>query len=378
MKNKLITGALFALVLSLAAAAGVNASSTVVVTPSDTQGWSTSDTRPGGAVNFINDATSPLPSGALQLLTDSSTTAKAQYMHEASGTLSSVTDLSYWTKQVSGPSYADASYQLLVDLDSASSTGGFTTFVYEPYQNGTVSTSSWQQWDVDAGQFWSSRSYNDGATCSVTSGGGGAPFYTLAQLQTMCPNAQVLGFGVNVGSNNPSYDVYTDGVVFNGTTYNFEVVAPDTTAPAAPTPIYPANGAVNTTATQDKVDWSDVTDASSSPVTYIYQASNSSSTNPDGSFTTPVYTSGPLTASEIPTPGTPEGTYYWHVNATDAAGNVSPWSVTWSFVVDNSTTTPPATHPTDKNQCKNNGWKTFTNPSFKNQGQCVSSVANGK
>ena len=33
--------------------------------------------------------------------------------------------------------------------------------------------------------------------------------------------------------------------------------------------------------------------------------------------------------------------------------------------------------PTDKNQCKNNGWKTFNNPTFKNQGQCVSFVASG-
>ena len=30
--------------------------------------------------------------------------------------------------------------------------------------------------------------------------------------------------------------------------------------------------------------------------------------------------------------------------------------------------------PTDKNQCKNGGWQTFNNPSFKNQGQCVSYV----
>lgn len=29
-------------------------------------------------------------------------------------------------------------------------------------------------------------------------------------------------------------------------------------------------------------------------------------------------------------------------------------------------------HPTTKNQCKNDGWKTFVNPSFENQGQCVS------
>lgn len=32
----------------------------------------------------------------------------------------------------------------------------------------------------------------------------------------------------------------------------------------------------------------------------------------------------------------------------------------------------PPTTPTSKDQCKNNGWKAFTNPSFKNQGQCVS------
>jgi hypothetical protein len=30
--------------------------------------------------------------------------------------------------------------------------------------------------------------------------------------------------------------------------------------------------------------------------------------------------------------------------------------------------------PTTKSACKNGGWKSFTNPSFKNQGQCVSYV----
>jgi hypothetical protein len=36
---------------------------------------------------------------------------------------------------------------------------------------------------------------------------------------------------------------------------------------------------------------------------------------------------------------------------------------------------PPVTPVlTDKNLCKKGGWKTFTNPSFKNQGQCVSYI----
>ncbi len=38
-------------------------------------------------------------------------------------------------------------------------------------------------------------------------------------------------------------------------------------------------------------------------------------------------------------------------------------------------TPPTSTTPHSKNECKAGGWKTFTNPSFKNQGQCVSSVA---
>lgn len=35
---------------------------------------------------------------------------------------------------------------------------------------------------------------------------------------------------------------------------------------------------------------------------------------------------------------------------------------------------PVVTAPTTKNQCKNGGYKTFTNPTFKNQGQCVTFV----
>ena len=29
-------------------------------------------------------------------------------------------------------------------------------------------------------------------------------------------------------------------------------------------------------------------------------------------------------------------------------------------------------------ECKNGGWQTFTNPTFKNQGDCVSFANNGK
>ncbi len=224
--------------LAVFAVTGVFAATTIVVTPSNPQGFTTDDTRPGGAVAIIADATSPYPTGALQLTTDATTTSKAQYLKkDFVEPLSNVTELSYHTKQNSGPVHAGASYQLLVDLNEASA-GGFTTFVYEPYQNGIVTNGNWQFWDVDAGSMWSSRSFTEGS-CIVAAGFGGAPFYTLAGIQSMCPNAVVVGFGVNIGSNNPSYDVETDGVNYNGTTYDFEldpVATPSPTIAPTPTP----------------------------------------------------------------------------------------------------------------------------------------------
>jgi hypothetical protein len=245
MKLRLFSlAAAAALVAAAVSSAGAPASaaSTVVVTASNQQGWTGvppgADTRPGGAFDFVTDASAPGGDGALQLTTDATPTAKAQYMHTANVPLSQVNDLSYWTKQVSASfSGGDPSYQLPVCLGGFTTptalnpTGcvGFTTLVFEPYQNNGLAPPSapvlpntWQYWDVDAGQFWSSRSYTNGA-CSVTAGFGGTYFYTLSGLSSVCPNAVAVGFGVNIGSNNPSYDVYTDLLTFNGTTYDFEV-----------------------------------------------------------------------------------------------------------------------------------------------------------
>ncbi len=194
----------------------------VIVTPDHPQGWSTADTRPGGTVTFVADPTAPAGRGALELTTDATTAAKAQYLHAASTPLANVTELSYYTKQ-SSASFAggDPSYQVIVYLNG---TSGFSTLVFEPYQNlleGAVVPQAWQHWDVDAGLFWSTRT----VTCSggtVVGTPGGPANYTLAQLKTTCPSAMVIGFGVNIGSNNPSYNVETDLFNFNGTVYDFE------------------------------------------------------------------------------------------------------------------------------------------------------------
>ena len=217
--NRLLIAA-FVTTVAATAVAQV-ATETLVVTPTNLRGWNTADTRPGGAVEFVLDSTAPEGTGALRLTTNATTAAKAQFLHEASTPLAEVTALSYYTKQNSASFIGgDASYQLIVELCGA---GTFTTFVFEPYQNGTVIPGQWQLWDVTAGMMWSSRTVSC-PTGSVTAGAGGAPFYTLASLQATFPDAEVIGFGVNIGSFNPAYDVETDLVQFNDTVYDFELV----------------------------------------------------------------------------------------------------------------------------------------------------------
>ncbi len=150
----------------------------------------------------------------------------------------------------------------------------------------------------------------------------------------------------NVASNGNLSGTWSDnyqGGSRSGTfTSNCTATAIDHTAPAVPMAVSPANGTTLTTAQLTKVDWTTVTD-SSSPVTYFYEVSNSPSTNANGSFVTTAYQSGALSDSEIATPNTPAGTYYWHVRAVDSAGNSSAWSTTSSFIINN---TPTPTTPT--------------------------------
>lgn len=359
--RNILTGLSGGILLALGLPLSVSAATTTVVTPSNTQGWSSADTRTGGTVSFVGDSSSPLPMGALKLVTDSTTTSKAQYMREAASIpLSQITTLGYATKQ-NAASFADgtASYQLVVNV---AGTTGYTTFVYEPYNNSqSITPGTWQTWDVDAGQFWSSRD----VTCSggnFTAGGGGAPFYTLNDIKTKCPEAVVLGYGVNIGSNNPGYDIETDAVVFNDVTYDFEALL-------APVITLPANNASLTSAQLDKVDWTDITGAT----TYQYEAYS------DVGYNNLVFSSVPLNVSEIPTPSTPAGEYYVRVRATDANGNTSVWSNGASnpYHITVTNQAPPPTPVTllSKEECKNDGWKTSTNPKFKNQGDCVSSFA---
>lgn len=68
----------------------------------------------------------------------------------------------------------------------------------------------------------------------------------------------------------------------------------------------------------------------------------------------------------------PNGVYTIKLEARDAANNKDGGSSDWHSVTVNNL--PPVTSPTDMNQCKNGGWMNFEDPTFKNQGDCVSFV----
>jgi hypothetical protein len=111
---------------------------------------------------------------------------------------------------------------------------------------------------------------------------------------------------------------------------------------------------------------------------------------------TPIGAPGPYNSLNVglndlpPTTGTDveEDALFWNTSFagfyTDGgAGGVSifrrdtawtPYTPTIQF----KATEVPVAPPTNKDQCKNGGWQSFNNPSFKNQGDCVSYTNNGK
>ena len=114
----------------------------------------------------------------------------------------------------------------------------------------------------------------------------------------------------------------------------------DEIAPDMPIHLWPADGSIMPSSFLTHIDWTDVTDESE-PVVYYYESALSTATSTTvygDDFTSPVYQSGTLAVSEIPTLGTGEGTYFWHVRAVDDEGNSTPWTAPWSVTVDN---TPP-------------------------------------
>jgi len=318
-----------------------DAASTVTVTASNPQGWTTADTRTNGHVSFVAD-TSNGSLGALSMVTDAvpvSGQDKAQYMYTLSTpvALSSVTDtLGFDTKQNSASFAAGTpSYQIPVFLNGVTGTN-FATLVYEPYVdqgNAAVINGVWQHWDINytTSKFYSTRAYTGQGGSIVNSQGSST--YTLAQIKEYFPNAVVLGYGLNVGSNNPGYNTEADNFTFNGTTYNFEVVPL-----SAPTNLTPAdNTYTNDTAFSNT--WGVVAGAAKYEYTASYDLNGTPMTYTDTSDAGN-YEIGAATVTRHNS-NTPESTYTWKVRAIDATGNPGAWSVSQKVTVDTTAPSKP-------------------------------------
>jgi hypothetical protein len=90
--------------------------------------------------------------------------------------------------------------------------------------------------------------------------------------------------------------------------------------------------------------------------------------NADGTATY-TFTAATLAAAGQQVP-TPTGTITSAEVLIDVQGTADLSNITFNGV----TEVPVVGPPTSKDQCKKGGWRSFTNPSFKNQGQCVSFV----
>lgn len=236
---KLSAVAAFAFAFVVAPVASATAS-TVYVTPSNMQGWSDTaplvDTRVGGDAEILSDVDTSYGDGALKLTTTNTGPAMVQMMKGAGVQLDSIQTLKYSTKQVSASFVAGLpSFQLPVclyglneagtncDVVPETATSSFTTLVYEPYVdqgNAAVQNNVWQRWDVVAGKLWSSR------TVATLQSSQGTYTYELADLNQEFPDAVLLSYGVNLGTNNPDYNTRVDGVEVNDTLYDFELIAP--------------------------------------------------------------------------------------------------------------------------------------------------------
>jgi hypothetical protein len=273
-----------------------------------------------------------------------------------SGTpLASITNMSFGTYSNSGVGIsANENPYLAFNVDFNSTGSWQKRLVYVPSLNGTVTQDSWQNWDaIDGGAaLW----VYSGETWPGSVISGAIP-RTWSSIINTYPGIRLLPvggwLGVRVGEPGPTgytgnVDYFKFGTNAGVTTFDFDPVPPNQN------PI--ANAGLDQTITlpanSTALDGSGSSDSDGTITSYTWtQVSGPSVVEPDDVV-------GPTVTGLV------EGTYVFQLVVTDNLGAISAPD-TVSITVEHI----PA--PTNKDQCKNDGWKVFTNPSFKNQGQCV-------
>jgi hypothetical protein len=222
-----VVGASGLALLPMASAASTN----VVVTPSNMQGWTFIDDQHDSTATatgqmVVGPATPPLGVGSAQLSAPTQADGQALLTPAYEGTaLSSLTDIQYSSYQ-SGPTLA---ISLAFDVRYDPNDSGYQgRLVFEPYQNGeTTVGSGWQAWNPLQGKWWASNTSPAGSDGLCPQ----ANPCSWSDIKTSWPDASILGNVVfKAGSNwNAPFvgnvDAFTIGVNGNSTVYNFEPYA---------------------------------------------------------------------------------------------------------------------------------------------------------
>jgi signal peptidase len=138
----------------------------------------------------------------------------------------------------------------------------------------------------------------------------------------------ILGLTLSFSRITGTNSYFSAGAVLANNTFSTSCWTP----PSVPVLTYPANDTfADSTWLQNPVmKWDSSTSTCTNAGQIVYQYESYY----DSGLTQQAYSSAWLTDSSIPTPGTPDGTYYWHVRAKDSFGNTSTWSDAWKMTVD--------------------------------------------
>jgi hypothetical protein len=387
--SALVAGAL--LVVGPMASNATAATTTEIISPPDvtTQAENTPATdqwvlfqrvAAPGTGTFVNGpGTPPLGTGSIQLATPTAAHKVFLFNYEHVGkSLGAVDALSYSTYRTAGTGSVVASLNLQVDFNGAAA-GGFTTLVFEPIYNtaqGAVVSNVWQTWNalLATGKWWSTQ--------PITGQCGGAAvacWRSWSQIVANNPAAVITGgIGINQGSGNAGIVSAVDALTFDETTYDFEVSEDadgdgvqdgSDNCPVVPNPDQAdldADGAGDACDPDD--DGDGVADGSDN----CPSTANAGQADLDGD--------GAGDACDADDDGDAVADGVDNCPTTANAGQADQDGDGLGDECDpddNGDGIPDTAPPTSADACKKNGWKAFNNPSFKNQGDCVSFVATG-